>query len=404
MSRQNQTSKLKAALIQAPINPKVEGLPLLVDEYNLCNLLGYNGKYPWFVIRHTEQCYHKFWINKDTKQFVHEFNPELNLREINAPAPSLKVLQGRLAALLFNKLPKHPSNYAFMQGKNIRDAAENHTDGEVLIRIDMKNFFTMHNELFVRRKLHELTGYNKELCWFITKICSYEGCLPQGSVTSPILSVILNYKMDEMLNAIANKYEMVYTRYADDLCFSGKDKYNSVLWEMIREVSAAIHPFKVNWKKVDIMRNKAYRYLNGVEVRCGEEHIESVCSELTARYPDMFIQKKKSKVNLVIHTEMKEDVYNSIVSGIKDIDNYGEVKKHYYYVQDIMHILGINLTDGIKYPRAKYLALRKDAFLIGKGEDIDLAKFRGRLNFMRMIDPNKAQKIEAIIVRVREGA
>ena len=68
-------------------------------------------------------------------------------------------------------------------------------------------------------------------------------------------------------------------------------------------------------------------------------------------------------------------------------------------------MLGVNLTDGIKFPRAKYLELRKEAFLITKGEDINLAKFRGRLNFMRLIDPNKARKVEAILSKANaEGA
>lgn len=382
-------------LIKEPTPPKLTSLPNLVDEYNLCNIIGYNGKFPWYVIRHTEDCYTKFWIDKETKRFVSEFNPSLNLREINAPIKALKVLQGRLGALLFNVLPKHPANYAYMSGKNIRDAVENHTEGDVLIRIDMKNFFNMHNELYVRRRLHELTGYNKELCWFITKICSLNGCLPQGSATSPILSVVLNYEMDEAIAALAQKYGMVYTRYADDLCFSGPDKGNGVFWDMIKETSAAVHPFKVNWDKVEIMRNKSYRYLNGVELRCGAANIESVCKTLADIYPSLRIKVQKNKVSLLTNGEMPENVYNSIVSVIQsNITNCGTLLKHYYYVQSIKRMLGVNLTDGIKFPRSKYLELRKEAFLITKGEDINLAKFRGRLNFMRLIDPNKARKVE----------
>lgn len=393
-------------LIQEPTAPRLSELPLLVDEYNLCNLLGYNGKFPWYAIRHTEDCYTKFWIDKETKRFVGEFNPSLNLREINAPIASLKVLQGRLGALLFNVLPKHPANYAYMSGKNIRDAVENHTEGEVLIRIDMKNFFNMHNELYVRRKLHELTGYNKEICWFITKICSLNGCLPQGSATSPILSVVLNYEMDEAISAIAQKYGMVYTRYADDLCFSGPDKGNSVFWDMIRETSAAVHPFKVNWDKVEIMRNKSYRYLNGIEIRCGADSIETVSSKVAALFPNLKIKTQKNKVCLISNTEVPVDVYNSIESTIREkVPNCGSLLKHHYYVQSIKRMLGVNLTDGIKFPRAKYLELRKEAFLITKGEDINLAKFRGRLNFMRLIDPNKARKVEAILSKAdAEGA
>lgn len=376
--------------------PTNEALPAIADEYNLCNILGYNGKFPWYVAQHSDECYKQFWIDKQTKKVVPEYNENLHLREISAPIKPLKVLQSRLVATIFNKLPKHEANYAYMAGRNVRNAAENHEDNEVLIRIDLKDFFTMHNEYYVRSKLHALTGYNKELCWFITKLCSLKGSLPQGSVTSPILSIILNFEMDVALTAIAKRYNMVYTRYADDLCFSGADRENDEFWRMIREVSDAIHPFKVNWDKVEIMRNKAYRYANGMTYIGTDAGLQKV-AELAGE--DYRMRRTTKKLILLMGKTQASLDMSKLVSFVST-EGIERAQIHYYYVQSIKRVLGMNLTDGIKYPRDKYIKLRMEANLIAHGcKDVDLAKFRGRLGFMRLVDPAKAEKINKILAK-----
>lgn len=395
----HQENKWKVTQVLPPQTPN-HGLPIIVDEYNLCNLLGYNGKYPWHIVHNTVDCYQTFWIDKDTKRIVQEFNEDLNLREISAPANGVKKLQGRLAGLIFNKLPKHPCNFAYMSGKNVRHAAEHQVDGDVLIRIDMKDFFTHHYEPYVRSKLHELTGYSKELCWFITKLCSLRGSLPQGAVTSPVLSVVLNYDMDVRISEIARAHNLVYTRYADDLCFSGVDRDDTYLHQFIEEVAEAAHPFRVNWKKVEIMRNRAKSFVCGVEVRNFEDALPEAEIE---GYTKKATQTKITitRTSPVTATELEE-----LVETVKYL--YGNdvaIRPKRFYMQSIKRMLGMHLTDGINYPREKYKRMRLEAMLVAKGaENVDVPRFRGRLAFMRLVDPDKAAKIDAILNKHRRDA
>ena len=377
--------------------PKIKELPQLVDEYNLCAALGYNGKYPWFVVHCPEKCYHTFWIDKDTKKFVKEFSEDLNLREINAPAEELKHLQQRLVSSIFNKLPKHPANFAYMSGKNICDAASSHVGNDVLIHMDIRNFFGMHNEFYVRNKLREVTGYSKEICWFITKLCSYKGNLPQGSVSSPILSIVLNYDMDQRIEAIAKAHNLIYTRYADDLCFSGSDQDNKALWAFIAEIENTIHPFKLNWDKVHIMRNKAYKYIDGIEIT---GPISTDLKEIQAANPRYKVIQKAHKVIIISRGGLHNESYLELDALFRTHDN--QIKPHYYYVQSIQRMLGLNITGSgtevqVHYPRKKYMEIRLIANLIKKGVITSTPKFRGRLSFMRMVDPHKAAKIDAIL-------
>ena len=71
-----------------------------------------------------------------------------------------------------------------------------------------------------------------------------------------------------------------------------------------------------------------------------------------------------------------------------------------WYIQSIQRMLGLNLTNGVRYPRDKYKRMRLEAMLVAKGADnINPHKFQGRLSFMRMVDPEKASKIEEVLTK-----
>ena len=374
-----------------PTEAPTLGLPKLIDEYNLCAILGFSGKFPWFVVHHPEMCYLKFWIDKSTKKIVTEFNPELSLREINAPTKALKELQGRLAYMVFNKLPKHEANFAYMKGKNIKMAADKLAGNDLLIRIDLKDFFPSHSLWYVKNRLHELTGYSEEICWFMARICTLNKKLPQGAVTSPMLSIVLNHDMDVRITEIAAKYGMEYARYADDLCFAGADRSNKMCWDFIHEIRGAIRPFKFNWDKVAIMRNSAYSYVHGVQV-------DGVLPAWYAKYSDTY-QLKPNEDGVFIHKLGHEEMYPAEKDLIAaDMPANCILREKRWYVQSIQRMLGLHLTAGVKYPRGKYNKMRMEAMLLAKGSNnVNPHKFRGKLAFMRMVDPAKATKIEEVL-------
>lgn len=393
-----ETNQWKLTQVPQLVQPN-NGLPMLADEYNLCNILGFNGKFPWYVVRHTKDCYSTFWIDKDTKRVVREFQEDLNLREISAPIGALKELQGRLASVL-SKLPKHDANYAYMEGRSIKGAADAQVDNDVLIRIDMKDFFGSHFEPYVRKKLVEITGWPKEICWFITKLCSLKGTLPQGAVTSPLLSIVLNKDMDERIAVVAAEHNMVYTRYADDLCFSCSERDDVYIKNFIDEIANVTYPFRINWKKVDIMRNKAKSFACGVTVR-------KLVPEDATKVAELFNDAasgwkvKRTDTKVIIHrsSPVSSDVQEALTSMITNVATSSpeiDVRAKRFYMQSIKRMLGVHLTDGVKYPRDKYKKMRVEALLVSKGSHPNTTKFKGRLAFMRMVDPAKAEKIEAI--------
>ena len=72
-------------------------------------------------------------------------------------------------------------------------------------------------------------GYTNEVSFILAKLCTFQNRLPQGSPASPYISNIACLKLDARLSALAQKYESNYSRYADDLSFSGGNDIKSII-------------------------------------------------------------------------------------------------------------------------------------------------------------------------------
>lgn len=142
-------------------------------------------------------------------------------RLIEAPYPSLKMVQRWiLDNILAPSAVYHPSVVGFRQGKTILDNATPHLGHDVLLKMDIKEFFPSVTESLVERYFMSL-GYSLSLSGTLAYLCCKDNRLPQGAPTSPLLSNFLFVKMDWELDRIAVTEGLSYTRYADDLTFSG---------------------------------------------------------------------------------------------------------------------------------------------------------------------------------------
>jgi hypothetical protein len=358
-------------------------LPEIFDEYSLAAVIGTTLKQLWYYIKFNNDQYSIFYIDKDTREIVSEPDPSRRLRTISAPKPGLKYVQGSLAYNIFRKLPMHPANFAYMKGKSIKHAAEKQLPNEVLVKVDLVDFFGSHTERYVIDKLEALTGYSNRICWMIAKLCCKNGRLPQGSPASPVLSIVLNHELDIRLEALATE-GISYARYADDITYSGPDKSNTEYWKLIKDVARVVYPFKVNWDKVDIMRTAAYKYICGFIIDPSLTPIAGM--HLTTTSDSKFKYTRREPLTEEQITAMIQDTPYTPV---------------YYYVQDIRHMLGLNLSEEVKIPRFKYSKMRQEAMLAGLGYTNE-AKFKGRLSYLRSIEPSRADKIESIFIKYKE--
>lgn len=140
-------------------------------------------------------------------------------RTIYEPEESLKRVQRLLLRRLLRRLASHTAAQGFERGRSIVTCALPHARRAVVLRMDIRDFFTSTRAARVEKYFRRV-GWDAEAAALLTRLCTHEGGLPQGAPTSPRLSNLVNFQLDARLAALARKCGAAYTRYADDLTFS----------------------------------------------------------------------------------------------------------------------------------------------------------------------------------------
>ena len=157
-------------------------------------------------------------------------------RTISAPKVALKVIQswfGTHVALAIN-LPD--CVYGFVPGKDgVFAAASVHCGADWVYSLDLRDFFPSISEARVVSALESI-GFAVRSAAFLSRLMTLNGQLPQGSPASPVISNIAFLPTDLALAATADGAGVKYTRYADDLVFSGTGQPAGDLSQSIRNI------------------------------------------------------------------------------------------------------------------------------------------------------------------------
>ncbi|MGC3959993.1 MAG: reverse transcriptase family protein [Verrucomicrobiota bacterium] len=208
------------------------GLPVWKTEEDVANVLGISLRELWFFAIHREKerqpHYVTFAIPKRSG----------GKRLIMAPKRRLKLIQRKLLELLVEKLPVSEHAHAFRRGRSIRTGAEPHVGKPLVLKFDLQDFFP--SVTFARvRGLLIAYGYSFPVATTLAVLMTEAVRQPvevdgqlfhvpvgmrhcvQGAPTSPGLCNALVLRLDHRLAGLGNKHGLNFTRYADDLTFSG---------------------------------------------------------------------------------------------------------------------------------------------------------------------------------------
>jgi len=145
--------------------------------------------------------------------------PDGRERRILAPSVELKALQKTLLKNYLRKLPVHPAATAFRPRASIVSNARKHLNQALVLTVDLTDFFESTSADRVRAFFVK-EGWHGESLDTLMRLCVYRNGLPQGAPTSPCLSNLVNFEMDQTLADLAQLSGARYTRYGDDLTFS----------------------------------------------------------------------------------------------------------------------------------------------------------------------------------------
>ena len=197
-------------------------------------------------------------------------------RTIKAPADELKALQTKLVKRYFFGLPVSRAAHGFVRKRSIFTCAMHHCRKRVVIAMDIREFFPSITremlERFVERHVADLARY-PELKSQVLDMLTHDGSLPQGSPASPTIANAIFYEIDQQLVALAKRYHVTYTRYADDLFFSTRGTVDIAGISVAVEAVLRHHGFLVNRKKMRVMRQSNRQVVTGLVVNGSKPHV-----------------------------------------------------------------------------------------------------------------------------------
>ncbi len=155
---------------------------------------------------------------------------------------------------------------AFEPRSSIKKNAQEHCGKPVVISLDVKNFFPSLKYSLVRSLFQRVVNED-DVAVMLSKFCTLNGHLPQGAVTSPHLSNLLLHDFDVSIRQYCLARKLAFTRYADDLTFSG-DPGNEEITGLIRYVKQELGKLglRLNHEKIRIQRQGMRQEVTGVVV------------------------------------------------------------------------------------------------------------------------------------------
>ncbi|GAA3298034.1 hypothetical protein GCM10020218_084670 [Dactylosporangium vinaceum] len=246
--------------------------PVLDDLAALAELLELDGdRLDWLADRRE--------MNRKTlrEPLRHYRYTWMGRRLIEAPKPLLRGLQRRLLDEVLGRIPVHPAAHGFVPGRSVHTFAAPHTGRDVVVRIDLAHFFA---SISVQRVygLFRSVGYPEPVAHALAALCTTSTPsdiargsialrtphLPQGAPTSPALANLCTFRLDRRLTGLALSFGATYTRYADDLAFSGSFNADHVI-AAVRQIVAG-EGFRVNPAKTRVRGRGDRQRLAGLVV------------------------------------------------------------------------------------------------------------------------------------------
>lgn len=156
-----------------------------------------------------------------------------------------------------------PKEYVggFVAGRNIAYNAKFHLNKNVVANLDIKNFFESIPFLTVVKAFEQL-GFIEKVATILANIVTYNKVLVAGFNTSPIIANIVCIEMDAEIASLCKSRNVDYTRYADDLSFSGDQI------DFLDKIIEIIHKygFSINDNKTRIYKRGRSQYVTGLTV------------------------------------------------------------------------------------------------------------------------------------------
>lgn len=244
-------------------------------------------------------------------------------RKIYEPSKLLKEIQRNILSNILEERKVSKYAMAYYKGRQLRDNAAPHVNKDIVLKLDIKDFFDNISFMNVYNACFPIVYYPKSVGMLLTYLCTYNDHLTQGSPTSAYISNLVMRDFDEEIGRWCMEHDIDYTRYSDDMTFSG----NFDVSELIKFVRTKLCKLglELNGKKIHVVYKDACQNVTGIVVN------------------------EKAQVGSQYRKEIRKEVYYISKYGLKDhmkrckLDNTKEYLDSLY--GRILYVLQVNKYD-----------------------------------------------------------
>lgn len=219
---------------------------------------------------------------------------------------------------------------AYVIGKSVKDNANMHVNKKVILKLDIKDFFNNISFMDIYNKVFLEEYFPKQVRTILTYLCTYNEFLPQGAPTSSYISNLIMRDFDEKIGLFCESNDISYTRYSDDMTFSGNFNVKMVIFKVKDELKKM--GMQLNYDKIHVIHNNMSQQVTGITVN------------------------EKPQVLRVKRRKIRQEVYY--------------IKKYGLY----SHLKRINVNDEFSYLRS--LLGKINFVLMVNSEDLEFFKYR----------------------------
>lgn len=231
-------------------------VPIIYNLTHLSRLTGFKRNYviqAAVVSKHSDAYYRYYKIPKKNG----------GIRKIQEPLPNLKSIQHWILFNILYRIESSDYAKAYIKNKGLKDNLKFHKNQKKVYSIDIEDFFPniTYDKVY---KIFKNVGYSETMSKYLSKLCCLKDTLPQGAPTSPYISNLVMKDIDKEIGAYCIDKKIRYTRYADDLTFSGDFDEENI--KVLVEDLLANEGFKLNTEKTKLMLNSQRQIVTGVLV------------------------------------------------------------------------------------------------------------------------------------------
>ncbi len=239
-------------------------------------------------------------------------------RQLSVPDRLLKSIQRKILRVLLSGQEVSPYATAYRFGGGVVKNARVHVGKAQILKLDIRHFFDSIRYSTVKELVFPAGIYSEQNRVLLTMLCYYRDALPQGAPTSPAISNIILRDFDNTVGAWCAGRGIAYTRYCDDMTFSGEFDAGEVTGLVRREL--ARYGLRLNGAKTKVVDAHHRQTVTGIVVNCKEntagEYRKTLRQEIyycrkygvkshlqridSADSPERYLQRLLGRVNFVL--------------------------------------------------------------------------------------------------------